>query len=382
MNILMLNANLSGRGTYWRALWFARVCAAGGRHAVTVCTVSPAHAWRRQTRREGPVTISEGPRWGYRAIPGYGSNWLDIAWRWQAVRTGAYDVVYAFEHHPNVAWPVYLGARADQVVLSDWCDWYAGAANVFRGWRLLHAWDRWREDRIRRRAQRVSVISNLLARRAADMGIPAARLHLLREGVDTTAMRPYPRAAARRRLGLADDALVVGTLYDGHAFPHLVRTCAALHANDPRVRLLLVGQASAADRTLVARAGLTRAFHATGRCTDAELPLYLSAADVCALPFEDTLANRARFPHKLGDYLACARAVVVTAVGEYPALLAAADVALVPPSLATFGAAVDQLLHDPARAAQYAARGRAWVVEQLDWRVLTPQILAFVEGRS
>jgi glycosyltransferase involved in cell wall biosynthesis len=204
-------------------------------------------------------------------------------------------------------------------------------------------------------------------------------VHLLREGVDTTAMRPWPRDQARRRLGLPDDALVVGTLYDGHAFPHLVRTCATLHARDARVRLLLVGAARAGDCALVARAGLADAFHATGWCRDEELAQHLSAADVCALPLEDTLANRARFPHKLGDYLACARPVVVTAVGDYPALLSAANAAVVVPSLALFTDAVDRLLHDPAQAAEYAARGRAWVTATLDWQVLAPKILAFVE---
>jgi glycosyltransferase involved in cell wall biosynthesis len=66
-------------------------------------------------------------------------------------------------------------------------------------------------------------------------------------------------------------------------------------------------------------------------------------------------------------------------VGDYPALLSAANAAVVVPSLALFTDAVDRLLHDPAQAAEYAARGRAWVTATLDWQVLAPKILAFVE---
>jgi len=380
MRILMLNANRAGCGTYHRALWFARICAASGRHAVTLCTVSTTHAWRRRTTVQHGVTITEGPAWGYRTLPGYGSNWLDILWRWHAVRRGMFDVVYAFEYHPNVAWPVYLGLQPGQVLLSDWCDWYAGAANVFRGNTWLHAWDRRREDRIRLRAARVSVISSALASRAATLGLSPGRITMLREGVDTRAMYPYNQAAARAQLNIATDALVVVSLYDGHAFPHLVQACAALRRRDQRVHLLLVGRVAARDHACVAAHGLTDGFMATGWCTDAQLPVYLSAGDVCALPLADTLANRARFPHKLGDYLACGRAVITTDVGDYAAMLRTADAAVVASDLTAFTQQLDVLLHDRDRRAYYAERGRAWVAATLDWSVLAPSILAFVEG--
>jgi glycosyltransferase involved in cell wall biosynthesis len=381
MRILMLNANLAGCGTYHRALWFGRVCAQHGRHDVTLCTVSPSSRWSRATATETTgLRITMGPRWGYRWLPGYGSNWLDIAWRWQHLRAHDYDVIYAFEYHPNVAWPVYWGRTSSQTLLSDWCDWYAGAANVFRGNRRLHAWDRAREERIRLAADRVSVISSSLEQRALRIGVPPARVRLVREGVDSSAMRPHDRADSRRTLGIPDDALVVATLKDGHAFPYLVQACAALLPGLPRLRLLFVGAPGAAESALVTTHGLDHAFIATGWCTDAELPRHLSAADVCALPLANTVANQARFPHKIGDYLACGRAVLLTRVGDYPELLRAADAAAVCQDLTDFPDALAQLLRDREQRAYLAARGRDWVMNQLDWSVLASDILSFVEG--
>lgn len=381
MRILFLNANLAGCGTYHRALWFARICARHG-HVATVCTVSRTHRWHRHTIHLHQLRITEGPRWGYTWLPGYGSNWLDIAWRWHELRTGKYDVVYAFEYHPNVAWPVYAGLSNHQTLLSDWCDWYAGAANVMRGIRWLHAWDRRREERIRRRAARVSVISTPLAERARSIGIPPNNITLLREGVDTTFMRPYDRATSKAALGIPADTLVVGTLNDGHAVPHLLAAFATLAAREPRACLLFVGQPSPAQQALIMQHGVSNRVVITGRCTDAALPRLLSAADICALPLEDTIANRARFPHKIGDYLACGAAVLLTRVGDYPALLDAAGAACVVDSLAEFPHALCRLAQDVAWRVHLSEAGRAWVVRTLDWAILAPHILAFVENSS
>jgi len=381
MRLLMLNANLAGCGTYHRALWFGRICARYGGHAVTVCTVAPEAALRRTTSVKDGVRVTEGPRWGYGWMPGRGSNWLDILWRWREVRRGGYDIVYAFEYHPNVAWPVRLGLCRSQVLLSDWCDWYAGAANVFHGCAVLHAWDRRREEAIRHAAARVSVISSVLEARARGLGLGQDRVTLLREGVDTSHMRPHDQAEARRMLGIAQDARVVATLTDGHAFPLLAAACAEVRHRVPRLCLLFVGAAGPAHRAIAARAGIADAFVATGRCTDDALPRLLAAADVFALPLADTLANRARFPHKLGDYLACGRAIIVSDVGDYPRLLADAGAAVVVPDLAAFPGQLAALLADESLRRQYADRGRAWVARTLDWSVLAPEILAFVEGR-
>ncbi|MCX7846433.1 MAG: glycosyltransferase [bacterium] len=379
MRILFLNANLAGCGTYHRALWFARICARHGHHA-TLCTVARDRWWTRHEWHEPRLRVSEGPRWGYTWLPGHGSNWLDIFWRWHELRTGSYDVVYAFEYHPNVAWPVYAALGPRQILLSDWCDWYAGAANVMRGNRWLHAWDRRREEHIRHCAARISVISSALADRARAIGIPPSRITLLREGVDTTTMRPCDRASAKASLGIPADTVVIGTLNDGQALPHLLSAFAAFAPRVPHARLLFIGQPPTSFLAHAARLSLSHRLVITGRCSDAALPRLLSAADICALPLEDTCVNRARFPHKIGDYLACGAAVLLTRVGDYPAMLDAAGAAYVVNSLADIPDALEHLARDAELRAHLGATGRAWVARTLDWSVLAPQILNFVEG--
>ena len=380
MRLLFLNANIVGCGTYHRALWFGRLCAEHGGHDVTICTVSRNEKWKRKTRTEKDVTITEGPNWGYKNIPGYGSNWLDILWRWKKIISGNYDVIFGFEYHPNVAWPIYAGLKKNQTFLSDWCDWYSGAANHFRGNTLAHKWDKNREEKIRLKADRVSVISTVLFNRTLDVGVNKNNITLLREGVDTNYMKPYPKEDARLKLGIQQNVPVVATLTDGHAFPFLIEAFKKVKKEISNAYLLLVGGLSYEHRKLVVSSGLQDSFISTGRCSDEELPVFLSAADIFALPMADTLANKARFPHKIGDYLACARPLVITKVGDYPEMLRDDGVAVVADNQNDFEIELINLIKNKERQQFLADKSRKWIVEKLDWSVIAPDILKFVEG--
>jgi len=369
MKLLFLNANIAGCGTYHRALWFGRLCAENGGHDV-----------KRKTRVEKGITITEGPKWGYKNIPGYGSNWLDILWRWKKIVSGNYDVIFGFEYHPNVAWPIYAGLRKNQTFISDWCDWYSGAANHFKGNKIAHKWDKNREEKIRLKADRVSVISTMLFERAMDVGVNKKNITLLREGVDTNYMKPYPKESARLELGICQDTPIVGTLTDGHAFPFLIDAFKKVKKEINNAKLLLVGGLTPEQNKLVIESGLQDSFISTGRCSDEQLPVFLSAADIFALPMADTLANKARFPHKIGDYLACARPLVVTRVGDYPEMLREDGVSVVVDNQDNFSIELIKLIKNKEQQNFLARKSREWVVEKLEWSVIAPDILKFVEG--
>lgn len=135
-------------------------------------------------------------------------------------------------------------------------------------------------------------VSDTVARRLAAWGVHPGRIRVVPNGIDVPrfAFDPAARGAARRRLGLAPDAYVVGgvgRLAPGKRFDTLVRAVAALPAD---VRLLLVGEGEqrqplervarecgAADRVVWAGA------------VDRGLPELLSAMDV----FVSTSADEA-----------------------------------------------------------------------------------------
>ena len=378
MKILMLNANIIGVGTYHRALWFARMCAEAG-HEVTVCTTGRINYWKRNFLADRPnVTIIEGPRAGFDLYPGNGSN-IDIFWRTLYLMKGGFDVIYTFEYHPNVSWPVYLCQKGRRMI-NDWCDLYAGAANVFKGKEWMHRWDAKREARIRHKADLVTVISNFLGDKAKEIGVPPEKVVLIREGVDTNYMQPFDKTESRTRLGLPLDAKLIVTLQDGAAFPPLLESLKTLREKDPKVALLFVGRMREDQKKLVSEKGLSDAVVTTGFCSDEDLPKNLCAGDVAALPMVDSLANKSRFPHKIGDYIACGLPLAVTDIGEYPLILKEEDLAAVASPGEAFTDALGSLLNNAARREDLSKRARKWVVENLDWQVLKNSIVQCVEG--
>jgi glycosyltransferase involved in cell wall biosynthesis len=377
MKILMLNANRVGIGTYHRALHFGRELARQG-HDVKLMTVSNDHRFRQRVRTDVPrLTIVECPNLLDELLPWHASGILDIGLRIRELWRGGYDVVYAFEYQPNISIPVLLARRFRRFTLiSDWCDWHAGAGYHFGGYRIAHAIDRRFEEHIRHHADFVTTINQVLHDRALAIGLPAARLAVVGEGVDPAYIVPGDRDAARAELALPAGALI-GTIRDAPLATALL--CAALR-DLPRARLLVIGANPDGARADARRAGVAERVIATGRVSDEHLPRYLAACDVLALPLEDNLVNRGRWPHKLGDMLAAQRPVVTSTAGEFPALIAqhaAGVIAELSPR--GFAVAIGDLLERPEAAAAIARRGRALIERDLNWDVIGAHLGRVVE---
>ncbi|MGW0564466.1 glycosyltransferase [Streptomyces sp. NPDC003016] len=112
-------------------------------------------------------------------------------------------------------------------------------------------------------------VSATVAGRLRDWGVPAARIHVVPNGIDAARFRfdPARRLATRARLGVPADAFVVGgvgRIVPGKRFDVLVRAVAAL----PGAWLLLAGDGPDADalRTLASRLGAADRIRFLGEC--------------------------------------------------------------------------------------------------------------------
>jgi glycosyltransferase involved in cell wall biosynthesis len=375
MKILLLNANRVGIGTYHRALHFGRELARRG-HDVTLMTVSNTRRFLGQRRqdREG-FRIIECPNWLDELLPWHASGPLDIVLRLREIWSGAYDVVYAFEYQPNISVPVLLSRMFRQFTLvSDWCDWHAGASYHFGGRRWAHAIDRRFEEFIRHRANFVTTINRTLYERARSIGVDATRLAIVGEGVDPAYIAPLDKQEARRRQNLPEGVPLVATIRDADRSAEIL--CHALAQSQRRdLHLLVIGSSPEQIRRLADASGVSDRVITPGRVPDADLPRYLGAADVLALPLEDNLVNRGRWPHKLGDMLAAQRPVVVSQGGEFPQLLRERQCALlVEFDAGAFARAIDDIIDRPDEHAPMAARGRNLIETELNWDVIGGQL--------
>ncbi len=362
----MLNANRAGIGTYHRALHFGEQLAGRG-HVVKLMTVSATERFRTVTRVHAErFTVVECPNFLDELLPWHASGVLDIALRTREAWSGGHDVVYAFEYQPNISIPALLARPFKPFTLiSDWCDWHAGGSYHFGGYRFAHAIDRRFEEFIRHRADFITTINETLRDRAIAIGIPPDRIAIVGEGVDPAYIAPADRDEARRELGLPAGP-IIGTIRDAPFATQVL--CDAL-VRLPAARLLVVGGAPELAREQARRAGVEARVIAVGRVTDAQLPRYLAACDAFALPLEDDVANRGRWPHKLGDMIAAGRPVVVSPAGEFPALLAQRQAArVVEPTPAAFATALADVLATPDAA--MVRRGRELIERELNWTAI------------
>lgn len=380
--ILMLNANRIGVGTYHRAVGFGRSLAKRG-HDVVVMTVSNSSMYRRVTAIEEPrFRVIAGPKVLDEVLPWHASGPLDITGRIVDIAKNRYEIVYAFEYQPNVSIPVFVTKPFKSFkLISDWCDWHAGASYHFGGKKWAHAIDRRFEEFIRYKADHLTVISNTLRDRALSIGIPAERISVVREGVDPEYMRPVDVRVARARLGLPQDAVLIGTIRDSVAAAELlVETLSQLALHLPRVSLVFVGSPPAVLRGVAERAGVLDRTILPGWVNEEDLPYYLGACDVLALPLEDSLNNWSRWPHKLGDMISVERPVVTSIGGEFPEILGRGNSAWVVPFTAEgFAGGILEILRDPQAAAAMARRGRLFAVDSLAWDIVGGQVAHVVD---
>ncbi len=392
---LLLNANLKGVGTYLRAFYFGREIARSG-YEVTLCTVSQTSALRSKIYYkkswvgsspipDGPgpwVRIIEGPRVGYKWLPGWGSGPLDILLRTKEIAFGDYDVVYGFEYHPNVSWPVYLlrGMKRFRFY-SDWCDWHSGNSNHFQGKAWAHKVDAFLEERIRFRARVVSVISDALKERAITIGIPEASVVKIAEGVDTEYISHMEQPDARDALALERSARFIVCVSDGD----MVRTSRILIEVLKKyldAKAILIGRLAAEVKAEIKTSGFGDRFLLPGWVSDEDYAKYLSSADVCFLPLSASMDNRARFPAKMLDFLAAGRPVCTNLVGEVGQLIHDHHLGLAVES--GFGEeeglaiSLERLLSDHELRVACGQRARELMVQKWDWRHRTEIIVGLV----
>jgi D-inositol-3-phosphate glycosyltransferase len=145
-----------------------------------------------------------------------------------------------------------------------------------------------------------------------------ARIRVIPCGVDLDAYRPIDKAEARQSLGLDDTSLVlyVGRIEPLKGIDILIRACGLLDEERIAFKLLIVGgdDKSSFERQnlelLAKTLGIEDRVTFTGAVSHDLLPLYYSAADVCAIP-----SYYESFGLVAIEAMACGTPVVATRVG-------------------------------------------------------------------
>lgn len=224
-----------------------------------------------------------------------------------------------------------------------------------------------------RAADAVVVVTEGFRQNLVERGVPDAKVHIVRNGVDLDRFRAdiSPDPELRRRLGAGPDDVLV--LYIGaHGISHgltAVVEAGARIVKQP-IRLAFIGEGAAkADLARRVKELMLENVTMMGGVPREEVPSILAAADVCLVPLRDVSLFSSFIPSKLFEYLGAGKPVVGAVRGEAAAILRQAGQVVVnpedPPSLAD---ALANLARDVQRRRDMGRDGRRFVVEHFDRR--------------
>ena len=166
----------------------------------------------------------------------------------------------------------------------------------------------------------VVAVSRHLVSSVEQLGVDPNRIHLVYNGIDTTLFQPGPADAARARLNLSDDPMVlfIGNLVPVKGLETLVNVCAILHTRGVRLQCCLIGQGALGQSLSrqIASAGLEQVVHLLGPRPLEQLPDWYQAASVFVLP-----SRSEGIPNVILEALACGTPVVASRVGGIPEIL-------------------------------------------------------------
>lgn len=165
-------------------------------------------------------------------------------------------------------------------------------------------------------AQAIVTVSAALAERLRELGVPAEKISVVRNGVDITRFAPVERSEARARLGLPPGPLVVsvGNLVPEKGHEQVVDALSQM----PDVRLLIVGDGPGRARLArrIETLGLSSRVTLLPVQPQSELKWIYGAADVLALA-----SGREGLPNVVLEALACGVPVVASRVGGVPEII-------------------------------------------------------------
>ena len=285
--------------------------------------------------------------------------------------THRFDAVHAFRALPEglVAWavarltfrPVVIYAHGEE--LTTW-----GRGGKFKAMRFAL-----------RHADRVVANSEHTRDTLLEMGVDPARIAVIYPGVDVAVFRPgLDTTGLRESLGIRpDEKLVfsVGRLSRRKGFDQMIRAVAQLHAEGTPLHYVIAGIGEDADYLdgLIAEHNAQGIVHRIGAVSEADLPRWMNACDVFAMPNRDINGDNEGFGMVFIEAAACGKpSLAGEAGGTGSAVLDRLT------GLRVNGTSLDAVLkglrtlvNDSDLCRQLGAAGLARVAARFSWEAVT-----------
>lgn len=212
--------------------------------------------------------------------------------------------------------------------------------------------------------------------------LPADKVTVLHNGVNTHLFQPIESSVARRMLGLCDAGplvLFVGYLIKWQGIDTLFKSVSRILHECPGTRFLIVGEGPDREHLddLGAKLDIRKKMIFAGEVPGEMVPWYINASDICVAPF--TKARNARIglsPLKLYAYMACGKPVIASDIKGVGDLIRTAKCGIVidPDNPESLAVATIELLQDKVRRDCLGEAGRKAVIKDYSWKLIAHRL--------
>ena len=432
MKALFLVHNHPNRGSWFRALEIARRVAQRG-HTVQFAFTSDTRKYRPAYMPANSGELSPWPdpslassavrdRLPLRnVVPGKNFIWAEMPYRtlfnerqegWSVfdnfVRlrdalSERWELVYGFSHKPVCVLPGLMAQMRGAKYLLDWSDWWGTDEGLFsrcvipsQGFqalpfplrfarRAVFGIEGWREPLAYRKPDAVTLISEEFFHHPRAPKDLSSRALVMHSGSDLEHIRPQTKAGSRNAIGLdvPDDAVVFGYIANFHMAERLLlEAFARVRQEIPNAVLLVVG-AGLEQSTPEIHALTAGGIRHYGWQPFTRISQFLGASDVLVLPLNNIALDRARYPHKLSDYVAAGRPIVACDVGETGRLLKRYNFGrLCTPDSANLSATMIRAAKERATWEDEGNQVRSAAESHFDWNDIFERWREFVTDRT
>jgi glycosyltransferase involved in cell wall biosynthesis len=217
--------------------------------------------------------------------------------------------------------------------------------------------------------------SAVLVERVNALGFPAQRSRIIPYGVDAEMFSPSPdrRPLWRDRLGIPSSApviLSVGRMVTKKGYAYLLDALPDLLTRHGDLHVIMAGDGDLLGDFKRRTAPWTSRVHLPGRVTRDVLPDLYRAADIFVLPaVHDSKGNVDGLPNVILEAMASGLPVVASSISGIPLAIHDRVHGLLVPekSSAALGAALTELIANPAQARALGAASRMRAFTELTW---------------
>lgn len=384
MKILLFTYEIyNSGGNFIRSYSIARELVRLG-HDVTLISGRGDVGIFHRTRIVDGVIIIESPDLFPRIVRNDGLSPIELFWRVWHVITNSYDLVHGFGHRPTVSLPSFVHTLIyRKSYIADWCDLWGdgGIANERVGFlgKILKFFDTLTEPLVYKHATAITVISHDLERRARKLGFSNTHIFILPAGSAIDVIKSQQKQQCRKFLDISiNGAIVVYAGFTRYDEQFLADVFIALANRNSRVKLLLMGGDFPLFWKAIQSANLINRVIYKGIVQHERISPYLASGDVMLLPYSNREINRARFPNKLGDYLASGRPIITNPTGDMAHIFKKYTIGfLVQESPTEFAKKIQSLLIRPKLQQQMGKNARKLAECVFAWSVLTLSLEGF-----